>query len=57
MKKQVSTSIAKTLKQIEVKRGRVVAQVRNIFEKIDDATIYIPSFKDSYPTPALTISQ
>ena len=38
-------------------RGRVVAQVRTIFEKIDDATIYIPSFKDCYPTPALTVSK
>ena len=36
--------------------GRVVAQVTEIFRKIDDATIYIPSFKDCYPTPALTIS-
>ncbi|MEI6057455.1 MAG: hypothetical protein WCQ60_00605 [bacterium] len=36
--------------------GRVVARVKHIFERIDDATIYIPSFKDCYPTPTLTIS-
>ena len=38
-------------------RGRVVAQVTEIFRKIDDATIYIPSFKNCYPTPAITISE
>lgn len=37
--------------------GRVVVQVTEIFRKIDDATIYIPSFKHCYPTPALTISK
>lgn len=31
-------------------------QVKTIFERID-ATIYIPSFKNCYPTPVLTISK
>ncbi len=37
--------------------GRVVRRVHQIFKKIDDATIYIPSFKNCYPTEELTVSE
>lgn len=37
--------------------GRTVEAVRATFERIDDATIYIPTFKEFYPTPQLTISE
>jgi hypothetical protein len=37
--------------------GRTVEAVRKIFEKIDDVTIYIPTFENVSPTPLSAISK